>query len=156
VLSFIAITAHHMMMMIEYNLAVMLATVLVPWGIWRASAGIAEFGLGWLTGSLIRALVSSALIGIATPTFALLNRPIPGTGYYTLSQTFILLGGAIIYLVLAWVIPANAARMAGQASLGLTGSTLMAAAMTTARFGMMAAGIGSTVTRVISPMLRRT
>jgi type IV secretion system protein TrbL len=155
-LSFIAITAHHMMMIIEYNLAVMLASVLVPWGIWRTSAGIAEFGLGWLTGSLIRALVSSALIGIATPTFDLLHQPIPGTGYYTLSQTFILLGGSFVYLVLAWVIPANAARMAGQASLGLTGATFTAAASSMARFGMMAMGLNSAVSRVISPMLRRT
>jgi len=154
--SFIAITAHHMMMLIEYHLAVMLASVLVPWGIWRMSSGIAEFGLGWLTGSLIRALVSSALIGIATPTFELLHRPIPGTGYYTLSQTFILMGGAFVYLVLAWVIPANAARMAGQASLGLTGATFTAAASSMARFGMMAMGLNSAISRVISPMLRRT
>jgi hypothetical protein len=32
----------------------------------------------------------------------------------------------------------------------------MSAAMSTARFGMMALGLNSTVSRVISPMLRRT
>ena len=155
VLSFIGITAHHMMMLIEFYLAVMLASVLVPWGIWRASSGIGEFGLGWLTGTLIRALVESAMIGLATPLFPLLNQPLPGAGFFTFSQTFVLVGGAFIFLVLCWIIPANAARMAGQASLGLTGSTLASAAMTTTRLGLMASGVSSAVSRVVSPMLRR-
>jgi type IV secretory pathway TrbL component len=145
-----------MMMLIEYHLAVMLASVLIPWGIWRMTSGVAEFSLGWLTGGLIRALVSSAMIGIATPLFALLNRPVPGIGFFGMAQTVILMGASLIYLVLCWVIPAQAARMAGHASLGLTGSTLLHAAMTTARFGMMASGAGSTAARVISPMLRCT
>jgi type IV secretory pathway TrbL component len=155
VMSFIGITAHHMMMLIEYHLAVMLASVLIPWGIWRMTSGVAEFSLGWLTGGLIRALVSSAMIGIATPLFDLLNRPVPGTGFFTFSQTFILVSGSLIYLLLCWVVPAHAARLAGHASLGLTGSTLMSAAMTTLRFGMMLSGVASTRSRVIAPMLRR-
>lgn len=154
-LAFIGITAHHILMLVEYYLAVMLASVLIPWGIWRITAGFAEFSLGWLTGALIRALVSSAVIGIATPTFDLLNRPVPGAGYFSFSQTFILLGGSFIYLVLAWVIPAQAARFAGHASLGLTGQTLFSAAMTTARFGLMVSSVANAGTRVISPMLQR-
>jgi type IV secretory pathway TrbL component len=154
-LSFAGITLHTMMMLIEYHLAVMLASVLIPWGIWRLTAGIAEFSLGWLTGSLIRALVSSAMVGIATPLFALLNQPVPGTGFFTLPQTFVLMVASFIYLVLCWTIPALASRLAGQASLGLTGSTLTSAAMGMARFGMMLTGMASTASRVISPMLRR-
>jgi len=144
-----------MMMLIEYHLAVMLASVLIPWGIWRLTAGIAEFSLGWLTGSLIRALVSSAMVGIATPLFDLLNQPVPGTGFFTFPQTFVLVGASFIYLVLCWTIPSLASRLAGQASLGLTGSTLTSAAMGAARFGMMLTGMASTASRVISPMLRR-
>ena len=155
-LSFIAITAHHMMMLIEYHLAVAVAPVLIPWGIWRMSSGIAEFSLGWLTGGLIRALVSSALIGIATPLFALLQQPVGGGGFFTFTQTFVLMGGSLIYLVLCWVIPAQAARLAGHASLGLTGSTLFQAASSTARFGVALTGVGRSASRVISPMLRRS
>src|SRR5437870_998949 len=44
--SFAGITLHTMMMLIEYHLAVMLASVLIPWGIWRLTSGIAEFSLG--------------------------------------------------------------------------------------------------------------
>jgi type IV secretory pathway TrbL component len=158
ILAFIGITAHHMLMLIEYHLAVMLASVLIPWGIWRMTSGIAEFSLGWLTGGLIRALVSSALIGIATPLFELLALPVPGAGFFTLPKTFVLLGSSLIYLVLCWVIPAQAARLAGHASLGLTGSTLFHAASTTARFAIAVASAGraaSAGARVLSPMLRR-
>jgi type IV secretory pathway TrbL component len=156
VLSFIGITLHHMLMLIEFSIALMLAPVLIPWGIWRLTSGLAEFGLGWLTGGLIRALVSTTMIGIATPLFPLLNQPVPGTGFFTFSQTFTLIGGSLIYLVLAWVIPARAATLAGQASLGLTGSTIISAAMTTARLGQMVSGFYTSASRVISPMLRRS
>src|SRR5256714_3008015 len=155
VLAFIGITAHHMMMLIEYHLAVMLASVLVPWGIWRVSAGVAEFSLGWLTGGLIRALVSSAMIGIATPLFDLLNQPLPSTGFFSIPQTFLLLCSSVIYLILCWAIPSLASRLADQASLELTGSPLTPAAMGMARFGMMAVGMANTASRVISPMLKR-
>src|SRR5215510_11733896 len=139
--SFAGITLHTMMMLIEYHLAVMLASVLIPWGIWRMTAGLAEFSLGWLTGSLIRALVTSAMVGIATPLFELLNQPVPSTGYFNMPQQFILLCASLIYGILCWVIPTMASRLAGQASLGLTGSTLTSAAMGMARFGMMARGL---------------
>jgi len=155
VLAFMGITLHHIMMLVEYYLAVMLASVLIPWGIWRATSGIAEFGLGWLTGGLIRALVSTAMIGIATPLFPLLNQPVPDRGFFTFSQTFILVASSLIYLMLCWVIPARAAQLAGQASLGLTGSTLLSGAMTGVRFAMGTAGLASSLSRVISPMLRR-
>ena len=79
----------------------------------------------------------------------------PGTGFFTLPQTFVLMVSSFIYLVLCWTIPALASRLAGQASLGLTGSTLTSAAMGMARFGMMAVGMASTARRVISPMLQR-
>jgi type IV secretion system protein TrbL len=153
--SFAGITLHTMMMLIEFHIALMLASVLIPWGIWRLTAGLAEFSFGWLTGSLIRALVSSAMVGIATPLFPLLAVPVPGTGYFSYTQTFVLVVSSLIYLVLCWVVPAQAARLAGHASLGLTGSTLTSAAMGFARFSLMASGVARSASRVISPMLQR-
>jgi hypothetical protein len=141
--SFAGITLHTMMMLIEYHLAVML------------TSGIAEFSLGWLTGSLIRALVSSAMVGIATPLFDLLNQPLPSTGFFSIPQTFLLLCSSVMYLILCWTVPSLASRLAGQASLGLTGSTLTSAAMGLARFSLMATGMANTASRVISPMLQR-
>jgi type IV secretory pathway TrbL component len=155
ILSFLGITLHVTMMLVEFYLAVMLSSVLIPWGIWRLTSGIAEFSLGWLMGSLIRALVTAAMIGIATPTFDLLSQPVPSDGFFTFAQTFRLVGGSLLYLFLAWMIPARAATFAGQASLGLTGSTLVSGAMSGGRFGMMLSGLAGSVSRVISPMLRR-
>jgi hypothetical protein len=124
-----------------------------------SGAGLGDYlahALGWLTGSLIRALVSSAMVGIATPLFDLLNQPLPSTGFFSIPQTFLLLCSSVMYLILCWTIPSLASRLAGQASLGLTGSTLTSAAMGMARFSMMAVGMANTASRVISPMLRRS
>ena len=63
--------------------------------------------------------------------------------------------GSFIFLVLAVWVPARAATMAGRASLGLTGSTIISTAMTLGRFGMMATGAWQGAQRVVSPMLRR-
>jgi len=155
ILSFLGVTLHVAMMLVEFYLALMLASVLIPWGIWRVTSGVAEFSLGWLTGTLIRALVTSALVGIATSTFEFLAQPVPSAGFFTLPETFRLVAGSFLYLIFCWVIPVQAARLAGQASLGLTGSTLLHAGMTGARFGLMVSSLTSTATRVMSPMLQR-
>jgi len=139
-LAFIAMTAHHMMLLIEYHIALMCAAVLLPWGLWSFTAPLAEFSLGWLTGGVVRALVGTAMLGIAFPLFDLLNRPTDGD-VLGLAQTAVLVAGSIIFCVLCWVIPARAAGIAGRGvSLALNGSTLTAAAATFARFGLMATG----------------
>jgi type IV secretion system protein TrbL len=152
VLAFLAITAHHMMMLIEYHLSVMCGAVLIPWGLWSATSSVGEFAVGWLTGGFIRALVSTAMLGIALPLFGVLNRP--AEGFITLYNTVMLVGGAFIFAVLAWVIPARAASIASRGmSLAIHGGTVTAAAMTFARFGMMAQGAGAAATRAHSRMM---
>ena len=152
VLAFLAITTHHMMMLIEYHLSVMCAAVLIPWGLWSATSSVGEFAVGWLTGGFIRALVSTAMLGIALPLFGLLNKP--AEGFITLYNTVMLIGGAFIFAVLAWVIPARAAGIASRGmSLAVHGGTVTAAAMTFARFGMMAQGAGAVATRAHSRMM---
>ncbi len=148
-LAFIAITAHHMMLLIEYHIALMCAAVLLPWGLWSFTAPLAEFSLGWLTGGVVRALVGTAMLGIAFPLFDLLNRP-SASDIITVTQTVVLVGASIIFCVLCWVIPARAAGIAGRGvSLALHGGTLMSAAATFARFGLMATG----AVRGVSAML---
>ena len=68
VLAFLAITTHHMMMLIEYHLAVMCAAVLIPWGVWSATSSVGDFAVGWLTGGFIWALVRTAMLGIPCPS----------------------------------------------------------------------------------------
>jgi type IV secretory pathway TrbL component len=152
VLAFLAITAHHMMMLIEYHLAVMMAAVLIPWGLWSATASVGEFAVGWLTGGFIRALVSTAMLGIALPLFRVLNKPVEG--WISIYNTVVLLGGSFIFMVLCWVIPARAASIASRGmSLAVHGGTVAAAAMTTARFGMMASSTAGAASRGFSRMM---
>ncbi len=138
-IAFLAITVHHLFMLIEFYLALMCGHVLIGWGIWRTTAHFAEFSLGWITGGLIRALVSCTMIGLSIPLFEQLRMP-AADGVKTLVQVVTPVVGSVIFAVLAWVLPARAARMAGSATLGLTGSTITSAAMTTTRFAMMTTG----------------
>jgi len=140
-IAFLAITAHHMMMLIEFHLALMGAAVLLPWGLWSFTAPLAEFSLGWITGGLVRAFVGTAMLGVAFPLFAYLNRPV-AEGIITITQTVLLVGGSMVFAVLCWVIPARAAGIAGRGvSLALHGGTLLSAAATFQRFSMMGSGV---------------
>ena len=142
-LAFLAIAVHHLFMLIEFYLAIMCGQVLIGWGIWRTTAHFGEFALGWITGSLIRALVSCTMIGLSIPLFTHLRVPVASGGVFdvmTYIQTATPVVGSLIFAVLAWVLPARAARMAGSATLGLTGSTIASAAMTTTRFVQMGHG----------------
>lgn len=152
VFAFLAITVHHVMMLIEYHLSVMMAAVLIPWGLWSATASVGEFAVGWLTGGFIRALVSTAMLGIATPLFALLNRP--AEGFLSVYNIVMLVGGSFIFAVLAWVIPARAASIASRGmALAVHGGTVAAAAMTTARFAMAASSTAGAASRGFSRMM---
>ena len=154
-LAFAAIAVHHLFMLVEFYLALMCGQVLIGWGIWRTTTHFAEFSLGWITGALIRALVSCTMLGLSIPLFEQLRLPPPATGgvfdVMTYIQTATPVIGSLIFAVLAWVLPAKAARLAGGASLGLTGSTIASAAMTTTRFVQMSTGVA----RGTSAMLRR-
>jgi hypothetical protein len=78
----------------------------------------------------------------------------PAEGFITLYNTVMLIGGSFVFAVLAWVIPARAASIASRGmSLAIHGGTLTAAAMTFARFGMMAQGTGTAATRAHSRMM---
>ena len=80
------------------------------------------------------------MLGIALPLFALLNRP--AEGFITLYNTVMLIGGAFIFAVLAWVIPARAAGIASRGmSLAIHGGTVTASDDVCA-LGMMAQGLG--------------
>lgn len=151
--AFLAIAVHHLFMLVEFYLALMCGQVLIGWGIWKTTAHFAEFSLGWITGGLIRALVSCTMIGLSVPLFAQLRVPPTSTGLFdvmTYVQMATPVAGSIVFAVLAWVLPARAARMAGSAALGLTGSTIASAAMTTTRFAMMSTGVVRGTSRLLA------
>ena len=52
-----------MVTQIEYHLAVMVGAVLIPFGIFGPTAFLTEFCIGWITGSLLRVLVTASSSG---------------------------------------------------------------------------------------------
>ena len=42
------------------------------WGVLAPTAFFSEFSIGWITGGLLRVLVTGAIVGIAVPLFDLL------------------------------------------------------------------------------------
>lgn len=139
--SFVAVAITLAMTLLEFYFAVMVATVLLPWGILSPVAFLAEFAIGFITGGLVRVLLTAAIVGIATPLFLLVSFPVGG-GDPTAATAVTTAIAAILFAILAWVIPNRAAGIAGRGvSLALTGSTLIASASGAGRF--VAAGVGA-------------
>jgi len=155
VLSFGFIALHLMMTIIEFHLAVMVGAVLMPWGVLHATASVAEFSLGWITGGLVRVLITAGIVGIATPLFAQV-RLASSSGQ---DPTFYsaLLAGIVsgIFAILAWVVPARAAAIAGRGvSLALDGGTVVAGAASGARFATVARGAIAGGVRGVSTLVQ--
>ena len=150
--AFAAVMLHHIMMIVEFFLAMICGYVLIPWGIWGFMAPLAEFGVGWFFGGFIRAFLSMVMVGIGTTMFNALQ-PTAGYSFADYLQTVVRLVSAILFAVLCWQIPARAANRVGTATLGLTGSTITSAAMGTARLGMMVQGVSGAATRAYSRMM---
>jgi type IV secretion system protein TrbL len=127
VLSFAFVALHLMLTIIEFHLAVLAGVVLIPWGVLGATAFFAEFAIGWLTGGLIRVLLTSAIFAIAVPLFDLLTFATTPGGDPTLYSAIVVGAASIVFAILNWVIPARAATIAGRGlALGLTGGTVVA------------------------------
>jgi type IV secretion system protein TrbL len=126
VLAFALIALHLMMTIIEFNLAVLAGTVLIPWGVLHPTAFLTEFSLGWLTGGLVRVLVTGAIVGIGRPLFSAITTTLTVGGDPTAYSALVVAIASGIYTVLAWVVPGRAAAIAGRGvSLALHGGTLL-------------------------------
>lgn len=113
-IAFTWIALHLMATIIEFYLAAMVAAVLVPWGVLRPTAFFSEFSVGWLTGGLVRVLVTTSLIGIALPLFDRVIPNMTGSGDPTFFSAILCGLVSIIFAVLSWVIPTRAAAIAGR------------------------------------------
>ena len=152
VLAFAFVALHLMLTIIEFYLAVLVAMVLIPWGILNPVAFFAEFAIGWVTGGLVRVLVTGAIVGIAIPLFDLVTFRTTGEGDPTFYSVMIVGLTSGIFAILAWVIPGRAAAIAGRGvSLALHGGTLMAGAASGAR-GVL---VVTAAIRGASSLLRR-
>jgi len=149
IVSFIAMAIHFGVTLIEFALSVALTYVLLPWSIWRPMQSLGEFAIGWVLGGLVRVLVSCSIIGMAVPLFQLLL--VPPTGIMDISNAVIRLGGTLFFAAIALAVPGKVANWASRAGLALSGSTVLAGAMTLARISL----IGNTAVRGFSHLVGR-
>jgi len=152
VIAFAVIGLHLMMTLIEFYLAVMVSVVLLPWGVLQPTAFFAEFAIGWITGGLVRVLITAALVGLAVPMITNLKLNPSSGGDPTLYSAVLLSLASGVLAIISWVVPARAAAIAGRgASLALHGGTLVAGAAGAGRFALAGAG----AIRGVSRMIRR-
>jgi type IV secretory pathway TrbL component len=129
ILSFFLVALHLMMTIIEYHMAVLVGAVLIPWGVLQPTAFFSEFSIGWLTGGLVRVLVTGAIVGIAVPLFAMLQLTTTPGGDPSFYSAIIMGLTSLVFAILAWLIPGRAAAIAGRGvSLALHGGALIAGA----------------------------
>lgn len=141
-----------MLTQIEYHLAVMLGAVLIPFSVFGPTSFLAEFCIGWITGGLLRVLVTAVIIGIGYPLFSAATVGLTQGGDPTLYSMLIVALVSALYAGMAWWVPNKAATMCGRVALGLTGNTVVSSAMTLARFAVA----GSHAIRGVSQMLERS
>src|SRR5438552_6507109 len=116
-----------MMTIIGCYLSVLVSAVLVPWGVLQPTAFFTEFAIGWMTGGLVRILVTAAVVGTAVPLFDLVSFRTTGGGDPTFYSAIVTGLTSAVFGILSWVIPGRAAAIAGRGvSLALHGGTVMA------------------------------
>jgi P-type conjugative transfer protein TrbL len=151
-LSFLGVALHLMMTIIEYHMAVLVGAVLMPFGVLQPLAFFGEFSIGWLTGGLVRILVTGAIIGIAVPLFDVLSPTTTAGGDPTVYSSLMMAFTALVFAILSWVVPGRAASIAGRGvSLALHGGAIVAGAAGGLR-GVLAV---QAAIRGISSLLRR-
>jgi type IV secretory pathway TrbL component len=154
VIAFAFVALHLMMTIIEYHLALLVGTVLIPWGILQPTAFFSEFSIGWLTGGLVRVLVTGGIVGVGRPLFRTLNVTLVGGDPTPYSATVVALSAGI-FALLTWVVPGRAASIAGRGvSLALQAGTLLAGAASPLRGMLLVRGAVRGVSRLVEAMRR--
>jgi type IV secretion system protein TrbL len=128
VMSFGFIALSVLMTLIEFKLALATAAVLLPWAVFTHTAFIGELSISWLVAGLVRVLVTGLIVGIGQPLFQILTPTMPTLGGPdpTAYQAMQLGIGALVFAVLAWVVPSRAAAIGGRGmALALTGADLV-------------------------------
>jgi type IV secretion system protein TrbL len=143
VFSFGFLALHVLMAIIEMKLAIATGGVLIPWGVLTQTAFLGELSLSWLAAGLVRVLVTALLMGIAVPLFELLALPVPSLAGRDPSvfQSVSLAIAAVMFAVLAWVVPSRAAGIGGRGmALALGGEHFIAGGLMGVRAAQQLAG----------------
>jgi type IV secretion system protein TrbL len=152
VIAFVLVALHLMMTVIEFHLAVLAGTVLIPWGVLQPTAFFTEFSVGWITGGLVRVLTTGSIVGIAVPLFDVVQATTTSGGDPTFYSSLVMAFTSAVFAIPSWVIPGRAAAIAGRGvSLAVHGGAIVAGAAGGLR-GVLAV---TAAIRGVSSLLRR-
>jgi len=152
--AFIGIALNVALTVLEFHLSVLFATVLLPWAPLGPTAFLAEFSLGWVAGMVVRVLVQTSLIGLSIPLFDRLVLTLTPGGDPDFYGALGVLGGAILFFLLSWIIPNRATRLLA-GGLAIAGNDVVAGATAAARGFRGFASAGGTAISGVSNMLRQ-
>lgn len=158
VFAFGAMALHVIMTLIETKLAIATSAVLVPWGVMTQTAFLGELSLSWLTACFVRVLLTATLMAIAFPLFELVTfpggNPADGGSDPRIYQAVVAAITAIVFAILAWVIPNRAASIGGRGmALALGGDVLLHGGVAGVSGARYAVASGQAVVRGVSHML---
>jgi type IV secretion system protein TrbL len=126
VLAFAFVAVAMILTLIEFKLAVMASAVLLPWGVLTHVAFISELSIAWIMASLVRVMLTTAIVGIGVPLFGIFTPNTTPGGDPTQYSSIMMVIVAIIFAILAWEIPKRAATIGGRGmALALGGDTLL-------------------------------
>jgi type IV secretory pathway TrbL component len=165
--SFFWLTLNFGMALVEWSLAVLAGALFLPLSYVRPVGHLGEMAVGWLSATGIRMFVLIIIAAIIVPLLEVNMPPLEVTaptggvisnivsGIMTtgmpnlgagaapkIGQTLTLVGTALLFALLAWIVPGRASRLAGGVTLALGGSDIVAGAMGAGRMAML---IGSSV-----------
>lgn len=152
--SFAVVSLHMVMTILEFRLAVAVSAVLIPWGILSHTQHLCEFSFSWLVGSLIRVLLTLTMLSIGVPLFRGLVPTLTEGGDPTIYSSLVLALAALLFGILAWIVPARAASVGGRGmALAIGGDALLAAGGRVVGNVQRAGGLASQTVRSVGGQL---
>jgi len=154
-ITFVGIALHVALIQIEFYLAILTASVVLPCVVMTSSTFLGEWVVGWVLGCTTRVFLISAIAAIGVPLFqSLALAPAAGASADpTWVEALGVVAGSVLFGILAWFIPGRAANLVGS-GLGLSGSLIAGAAASSTRGLLLLQNLAQQAQRVISPMLR--
>ena len=145
--------------LLEFYIVSLLALVLIPWGMLKQTAFMAEKAIGVIIAFAVKLMVLAFIVSVAQPTIAALALPVDPS----YRQVFGLLLGSLALAFLAWQVPAVAAGLlmgspsltAGSAAMSVAGMAIggVIGAQVVSHVGRAAGGAGLSALRAASHTL---
>jgi type IV secretory pathway TrbL component len=109
VLSFLAIALHVMLAMLELRIALVSATVLIPWGLLAHTAFFSDGVIRWVGSSLVRIFILGVMVALTIVASARIPPLVHALEDLSMDTGLTLAGTALVLAILSWFLPSIAA-----------------------------------------------